>query len=189
MGIPGIETRTGLLTPEENLTLDGFVENGTISSRHYSNAISMKSQRVLVKLCPVACANISARVDLLVEARLLLALSRHPNILSLLGVVATEEPVAIITEIMANGTLSNFLSQHSNNRDLSLYEQITICNQVASAMSYMESLAIVHRALNINTVMVGIGVTDIKLAEFGKLFGYCWDFSNHCHCRPSSRRL
>lgn len=46
--------------------------------------------------------------------------------------------------------------------------QVQICRQVASAMSYLEGLALVHRALNVDSVFIGSGPADVKLAGFGE---------------------
>lgn len=134
------------------------------------------SKAVTAKIC-VATGSADAQVALLVEARLLHGLSRHPHILELVGVVSLGEPLMLLTPTMAGGTLREYLTRQRsphNKPPLGMAEQLAMCSQVASAMVYLESLAIVHRALRVDCVLVGSGPAEVKLAGFGEWVGERW---------------
>lgn len=164
--------------------MDGLMDNelfvgaraASTSSRRRSSRTSSgwlaaqasPGRNVLAKVC-AATGSADAAVALLVEARLLHALSRHPHILELVGVVSMVEPLMLLTPAMAGGTLREYLQdqRETGRPTLGMSEQLTMCNQVASAMVYLESLAIVHRALRMDCAFVGSGPADVKLAGFG----------------------
>ena len=62
-------------------------------------------------LSDVEGASDENKKDFLGEAQLLSQFN-HPNVLSLLGVVTTDDPVLIITPYMKNGDLHSFLTRY-----------------------------------------------------------------------------
>ena len=102
---------------------------------------------------------------LAVEARLLLALDRHPNIISLTAFVGDGRPM-MITEMPDGGTLRSFL--HTHGGSVSTKALRVACENIASAMAYVESLAIVHRALCLDAVAVFGHLQHAKLMGFGE---------------------
>ena len=104
---------------------------------------------------------------LAVEARLLALLERHPNIITLKGFIISGGPIAFATEWPSCGTLRSFLQ-----RDKAAVHHAPrlqgACAGVASAMAYLESLDIVHRALSIDCVAVCGSLEHVKVMGFGK---------------------
>ena len=105
-----------------------------------------------------------ARLSLAVEARLLLALERHPNIISLHAFVEDGRPM-MLTELPDGGSLRDFLGEHGD--ALSAQQLCAACASVASAMAYLESLSIVHRALSLDAVAVFGHMDTVKIMNFG----------------------
>ena len=68
---------------------------------------------------------------------------RHPKLIQLYAVCTVEEPIYIITELMKNGSLLEYLQ--GEGRTLSLPELIDMAAQVASGMAYLESKNYIHR--------------------------------------------
>lgn len=148
------------------------VSQANTQSRHGLSATRQQGHPIAVKLC-AKTATLEAHIALLVEARLLHALSRHPQVLGLIGVVGVPEPMLLMPR-MAGGPLHAFLQQHAGLEQLQVNDLVSICAQVASAMAYLESLAIIHRNLTPESIFVGRGPNEVRLAGFGKMAVGCY---------------
>ncbi|XP_052493047.1 discoidin domain-containing receptor 2 [Budorcas taxicolor] len=119
-----------------------------------------------------ADANKNARNDFLKEIKIMSRL-KDPNIIRLLAVCITEDPLCMITEYMENGDLNQFLSRHEPPSSSSAsvptvsYANLKfMATQIASGMKYLSSLNFVHRDLATRNCLVGKNYT-IKIADFG----------------------
>jgi serine/threonine protein kinase len=112
-------------------------------------------------------APLEARLELALEARLLTLLERHPNVLTLVALVSDGGPAILVTEYPEGGRLRHYLRMHG--ASLSVENIEAGCVGLASAMAYLESLAIVHRALSLDCVAVGRDLRELKLMEFGEV--------------------
>ncbi|NWX07188.1 DDR2 protein, partial [Caloenas nicobarica] len=138
--------------------------------------------------CPVlvavkmlrADANKNARNDFLKEIKIMSRL-KDPNIIRLLAVCITDDPLCMITEYMENGDLNQFLSRQQAGSPpaghaptvsppmslLGSYSDLRfMATQIASGMKYLSSLNFVHRDLATRNCLVGKQYT-IKIADFG----------------------
>lgn len=86
------------------------------------------------------------------EAYLLKRL-QHPNVIQLWGVSTTQEPFLIVTDYMNHGNLSHYL--RNEGKTLSPKEQLSVIQQVASGMAYLESLNLIHRSLTSRSILIG----------------------------------
>ncbi|XP_045067346.1 tyrosine-protein kinase FRK isoform X2 [Coregonus clupeaformis] len=102
--------------------------------------------------------------DFLQEAQIMKKL-RHPKLIQLYAVCTVEEPIYIITELMKNGSLLEYL-QKDMGVMLGISEQIEIAAQVASGMAYLEQQNYIHRDLAARNVLVGEN-NVCKVADFG----------------------
>ncbi|XP_039204914.1 discoidin domain-containing receptor 2 isoform X1 [Crotalus tigris] len=119
-----------------------------------------------------ADANKNARNDFLKEIKIMSKL-KDPNIIRLLAVCITDDPLCMITEYMENGDLNQFLSRQepqnlseSSTPPVSYANLKLIATQIASGMKYLSSLNFVHRDLATRNCLVGKNYT-IKIADFG----------------------
>lgn len=101
--------------------------------------------------------------DFLAEAQIMKKM-HHPKLIQLYAVCTKEEPIFIVTELMKNGSLLDFLQ--NKGRHLNLTQLIDIATQVASGMAYLESQHFIHRDLAARNVLVGEGYS-VKIADFG----------------------
>ncbi|NXD65986.1 DDR2 protein, partial [Eolophus roseicapillus] len=139
--------------------------------------------------CPVlvavkmlrADANKNARNDFLKEIKIMSRL-KDPNIIRLLAVCITDDPLCMITEYMENGDLNQFLSRQQAGSPPAgqvptvrypplsppgIYSDLQfMATQIASGMKYLSSLNFVHRDLATRNCLVGKQYT-IKIADFG----------------------
>jgi len=90
---------------------------------------------------------------------------RHPKLVQLFAVCTMEEPFYIITELMSNGSLYNFL-QKPEGRHLRLPQLIEIPSEVATGMAYIERMNYIHRDLAARNVLVGDN-NCVKICDFG----------------------
>jgi len=101
--------------------------------------------------------------DFLSEAHIMKKL-RHPKLIQLYAVCTQEEPIYIITELMKNGSLLEYLQ--GKGRTMKLAQLIDMAAQIAAGMAYLESQNYIHRDLAARNVLVGDSLI-VKIADFG----------------------
>ena len=89
---------------------------------------------------------------------------QHEHIIQLYSVCTVGEPVYVVTELMKNGSLLDYLQKGEGQR-LKLPELINIAAQVASGMAYLEEQHLIHRNLGARNIFVGEG-NIVKIANF-----------------------
>uniref|UniRef100_A0A7N6AK80 receptor protein-tyrosine kinase n=1 Tax=Anabas testudineus TaxID=64144 RepID=A0A7N6AK80_ANATE len=126
-----------------------------------------------------ADATNQARNDFLKEIKIMSRLN-DPNIIRLLCVCVTSDPLCMVTEYMENGDLNMFLSQREIETSSlskhvllffplppsSLSDLLHMSVQIASGMKYLASLNFVHRDLATRNCLLDRRLT-IKIADFG----------------------
>uniref|UniRef100_A0A3Q2DJ77 receptor protein-tyrosine kinase n=1 Tax=Cyprinodon variegatus TaxID=28743 RepID=A0A3Q2DJ77_CYPVA len=119
-------------------------------------------------------ASKNARNDFLKEVKILSRL-KDPNIIRLIGVCVSSDPLCMVTEYMECGDLNQYLSQRVlldksgpslNTLTISYPALISMASQIASGMKFLSSLNFVHRDLATRNCLVG-GERHIKIADFG----------------------
>nr|XP_020466460.1 epithelial discoidin domain-containing receptor 1-like isoform X2 [Monopterus albus] len=130
-------------------------------------------------------ASKNARNDFLKEVKILSRL-KDPNIIRLLGVCVSSDPLCMVTEYMECGDLNQYLSHRvlldktgpsQNIPTISYPALISMASQIASGMKFLSSLNFVHRDLATRNCLVGGergessedqgGERHIKIADFG----------------------
>uniref|UniRef100_A0A6Q2Y7Q8 receptor protein-tyrosine kinase n=1 Tax=Esox lucius TaxID=8010 RepID=A0A6Q2Y7Q8_ESOLU len=107
-------------------------------------------------------ASKNARNDFLKEGKILSRL-KDPNIIRLLGVCVSSEPLCMVTEYMECGDLNQYLSHRlCFSLPLSYPALISMASQIASGMKFLSSLNFVHRDLATRNCL-----RPIKIADFG----------------------
>ncbi len=89
----------------------------------------------------------------------------HPKLIQLYALCTKEEPIYIVTELMVNGSLLDYLQTPVGKR-LQLDTLIYIASQIADGMAYLESHNYIHRDLAARNVLVGEN-NEVKVADFG----------------------
>lgn len=93
---------------------------------------------------------------------------KHPHVLQLKAICSESEPVWIITELMVNGSLLDYL--HKCGAQLTAKGNVTLLIQMAAqcadGMAYLEKENFIHRDLAARNVLVGEN-NLCKIADFG----------------------
>ncbi|TSM04907.1 Protein-tyrosine kinase 6 [Bagarius yarrelli] len=89
----------------------------------------------------------------------------HPKLIQLLALCTRGEPVYIVTELMAKGSLKAYLTTPEG-QVLTSAHLIYMAGQVAEGMAYLEDRHIVHRDLAARNILVGSDL-ECKVADFG----------------------
>ncbi|KAM5163082.1 tyrosine-protein kinase Blk [Mantella aurantiaca] len=97
------------------------------------------------------------------EANLMKTL-RHDKLVQLFAVV-TKEPIYIVTEYMANGSLVDFLKTEEG-LNLRFPKLVDMAAQVAEGMAYIEKKNYIHRDLRAANVLVS-SILCCKIGDFG----------------------
>ncbi|XP_069751169.1 proto-oncogene tyrosine-protein kinase LCK-like isoform X2 [Narcine bancroftii] len=99
----------------------------------------------------------------LAEANLMKTL-QHRKLVKLNAVV-TEEPIYIITEYMANGSLVDYLKTSAGSK-LNIFKLIDMAAQIAEGMAFIERKNYIHRDLRAANILVSEDLC-CKIADFG----------------------
>nr|AVT56262.1 receptor tyrosine kinase [Boisea trivittata] len=93
---------------------------------------------------------------------------RHENIVCLLGVCLSREPLCMLFEFMPRGDLHEFLITHSPHSPapLTQHELLTFAVHIAAGMEYLCSHHYVHRDLAARNCLVSENLT-VKISDFG----------------------
>ncbi|XP_060788993.1 tyrosine-protein kinase Lyn-like isoform X2 [Neoarius graeffei] len=124
-------------------------------------AIYNNTTKVAVKTLKPGSMSVEAFLQ---EANLMKTL-QHDRLVRLYAVVTKSQPVYIITEFMANGSLLDFLKSPPG-RKITLPKLIDFGAQIAEGMAYIEKKNYIHRDLRAANVLVSESLL-CKIADFG----------------------
>ncbi|XP_008051316.1 tyrosine-protein kinase HCK isoform X1 [Carlito syrichta] len=144
--------------PRESLKLEkrlGAGQFGEVWMATYN-----KHTKVAVKTMKPGSMSVEA---FLAEANLMKTL-QHDKLVKLHAVV-TEEPIYIITEFMAKGSLLDFLKSEEGSKQ-TLPKLIDFSAQIAEGMAFIEQRNYIHRDLRAANILVSASLV-CKIADFG----------------------
>ncbi|TMS09612.1 Tyrosine-protein kinase Lyn [Larimichthys crocea] len=134
----------------------GAGQFGEVWMAYYNN-----TTKVAVKTLKPGTMTVEAFMD---EANVMKTL-QHDRLVRLYAVVTKTEPIYIITEFMANGSLLDFLKSDAGCK-LQLPKLIDFSAQIAEGMAYIEKKNYIHRDLRAANVLVSESLL-CKIADFG----------------------
>uniref|UniRef100_A0A3B4B9U6 Tyrosine-protein kinase n=1 Tax=Periophthalmus magnuspinnatus TaxID=409849 RepID=A0A3B4B9U6_9GOBI len=134
----------------------GAGQFGEVWMAFYNN-----TTKVAVKTLKPGTMTVQAFLD---EANVMKTL-QHERLVRLYAVVTKTQPIYIITEFMANGSLLDFLKTDMGCK-IQLPKLIDFSAQIAEGMAYIEKKHYIHRDLRAANVLVSESLL-CKIADFG----------------------
>ncbi|XP_008284517.1 tyrosine-protein kinase Lyn isoform X2 [Stegastes partitus] len=134
----------------------GAGQFGEVWMAYYNN-----TTKVAVKTLKPGTMTVEAFME---EANVMKTL-QHNRLVRLYAVVTKIEPIYIITEYMANGSLLDFLKSDAGCK-VQLPKLIDFSAQIAEGMAYIEKKNYIHRDLRAANVLVSESLL-CKIADFG----------------------
>jgi hypothetical protein len=111
--------------------------------------------------------NNEASKELLCEAAVMVQAGKHPNLVSIIGVVTRGEPLMLLVSMCEHGSLLDVLrKQEREGSPLELEVKQRMAIEIASGMAHLSANGFVHRDLAARNVLVATGLT-CKVADFG----------------------
>ncbi|KAK0419772.1 hypothetical protein QR680_014313 [Steinernema hermaphroditum] len=102
------------------------------------------------------------RAEFVKEAKLMKRFD-HPNIVRVFGVAPQEEPVMIVLELAAGGSLQSHLKNHA---DVSKDQLLNYCKDAARGMCYLSGRQVIHRDIAARNCLLGKN-DELKISDFG----------------------
>lgn len=140
----------------------GDVFRGTLKSIHPTNS----TDEVAVKTCRVNLPDEQKRM-FLQEARILQQYC-HQNIVRFIGICVQKEPIMLVMELVAGGSLLTFLRENRATDVLQVGQLLRMSLDTSAGMAYLESKNCIHRDLAARNCLVLKGdQTVVKISDFG----------------------
>ncbi|XP_075230851.1 tyrosine-protein kinase Fer isoform X3 [Lycorma delicatula] len=128
----------------------------------YKARLRTSNQEVAVKTCRMTVPDEHKR-KFLQEGRILKQYD-HPNIVKLIGICVQKQPIMIVMELVAGGSLLTFLRNNASTLTQKL--MLFMCRDAAAGMRYLESKNCIHRDLAARNCLVATE-NSVKISDFG----------------------
>lgn len=128
----------------------------------YKARLRTSNQEVAVKTCRMTVPD-EHKKKFLQEGRILKQYD-HPNIVKLIGICVQKQPIMIVMELVAGGSLLTFL--RNNASTLAQKQMLLMCRDAAAGMRYLESKNCIHRDLAARNCLVA-AENSVKISDFG----------------------
>ncbi|XP_050431767.1 tyrosine-protein kinase Fer isoform X2 [Adelges cooleyi] len=128
----------------------------------YKARLRSTSKEVAVKTCRVTVPD-EHKKKFLQEGRILKQYD-HPNVVKLIGICVQKQPIMIVMELVAGGSLLTYL--RNNSKTLTVLQLVSMCRDAAAGMMYLESKNCIHRDLAARNCLVGDS-NIVKISDFG----------------------
>lgn len=128
----------------------------------YKARLKPSKKDVAVKTCRMTLPDEQKR-KFLQEGRILKQYD-HPNIVKLIGICVQKQPIMIVMELVAGGSLLNFLRKQK--LTLNTKQLLSMCRDAAAGMRYLESKNCIHRDLAARNCLIGTE-NIVKISDFG----------------------
>jgi hypothetical protein len=125
------------------------------------------------------------------EAKKLVKLGRHPDLVRYLGLCTEGPEQLLLTELAPHGSLDQFLGAHEG--QVTLPHKLKMLAQVCSGMIAISGMAMIHRDLATRNILVFAfeasipAATRVKITDFGLSVDRL--YQTHAYCSQTARCL
>jgi serine/threonine protein kinase len=159
-----------MLIPEEDLLIGDVLGRGAFGDVY--EGVWRKVIQVAIKTMKSDEPSRADVMELLAEAKLLMSLPAHPNIVTVYGVCRPQSTSGLwlVMELLANGSLLRLLRDDYERR-VGLSSLLGIAQDVICGMQHLYNNGIIHRDLAARNVLIGRqsvnGLYVTKVSDFG----------------------
>ncbi|XP_070574789.1 fibroblast growth factor receptor 2-like [Ptychodera flava] len=167
--------QTAFEFPRHMLTIRNVIWSGKNHQIAVAEAQNIDGQdgvtEVAIKMAKSA-SDSDQESEIVKESKLMKAMSRHPNIIRLLGVCTDSAPTFIVLEYLVQGSLASTMKEihstftTSKKSGITEKQMLSFALDIAEGMKHLEKLKIVHRYLSPNHVLVDRSL-HCKISNFG----------------------
>lgn len=158
------EIRRGALTELEVLGQGAF---GVVTKCWLDETQRTKSPAFAVACKTMSGVGDARQKQAFVQEATIMAQLVHENVIGFIGVVTAGDPMIIVLQYAAHGSLDNFLKARVGINEISLGARLQICQNIASGMAYLcGEKNLVHRDLAARNVLLTENSTP-KISDFG----------------------
>ena len=159
--VPTLPENLDLVLAHENLVFQEEIGSGR-SGRVFKGVIKGRNGVVAIKV--MHCRQLSsAELEMFRREIFTLSTMNHPSILKLLG-YTKEPPFCLVTEMLANGSLFQFL--RTRNSELTPTDRTAIALDIARGMDYMHERTVIHRDLKSLNILLDDN-KRARICDFG----------------------
>lgn len=159
--VPTLPENLDLVLEHEHLVFQEEIGNGR-SGRVFKGLIKGKTGVVAIKV--LHCRQLAtAELEMFRREIFTLSTMNHPSILKLLG-YTKEAPFCLVTELLSNGSLFQFLRTRYS--ELTPTDRTVIALDIARGMEYMHERSVIHRDLKSLNILLDDN-KRARICDFG----------------------
>jgi len=118
-----------------------------------------------------AANNAEGSAELVAEAAVMMQVIGHPNLVSIIGVITTGDPLVLVLQLCEHGSVLSYLKkQFANGEEVELGSKMVMASEIAAGMEHLASKHFIHRDLAARNVLLSVGREKsvvCKVADFG----------------------
>eukprot|EP00040_Diaphanoeca_grandis_P028350 m.164037 g.164037 ORF g.164037 m.164037 type:complete len:767 (-) comp31319_c1_seq1:340-2640(-) len=169
------DTVTGPLAkvdlPRKDMVAVKAIGAGQFGKVFLATLVSEPTEKRAVKMLRSG-ASVADRQEFLREAETMVAIGENPNVVTFIGAAVAQRPWLVVLEYCQYGDLSDVLKAMARRKiSLTLREQMSIAEQLATGMEFIAGKRFVHMDLAARNVLVAER-SCMKIADFGLTHGF-----------------
>lgn len=127
---------------------------------------------IAAKTVKDAANNPEGAQDLVAEATVMMQVSGHPNLVSIIGVITAGDPLVLVLQYCEHGSALGYLKKmFAAGKAVTVEAKMAMASEIAKGMAHLAKLQFIHRDLAARNVLLTSGLSKsgivCKVADFG----------------------